>query len=135
MPMDSNDKKPSVGKSKNLLNSIEFAISGVKTVYKDERNMRIHMFCAVLVIILGLLLDLDRFEWLWIGLCIFLMLIMEIINTVFENVVNMVTNDHFHPLGKKVKDVAAAAVLITAIFSVFVGALIFLPKIYQIMIH
>lgn len=135
MPMDSNDKKPSVGKSKNLLNSIEFAISGVKTVYKDERNMRIHMFCAVLVIILGLLLDLDRFEWLWIGLCIFLMLIMEIINTVFENVVNMVTNHHFHPLGKKVKDVAAAAVLITAIFSVFVGALIFLPKIYQIMIH
>lgn len=135
MPMDSNDKKPSVGKSKNLLNSIEFAISGVKTVYKDERNMRIHMFCAVLVIILGLLLDLDRFEWLWIGLCIFLMLIMEIINTIFENVVNMVTNHHFHPLGKKVKDVAAAAVLITAIFSVFVGALIFLPKIYQIMIH
>ncbi|MCO8289629.1 diacylglycerol kinase family protein [Tetragenococcus halophilus] len=135
MPMDSNDKKPSVGKSKNLLNSIEFAISGVKTVYKDERNMRIHMFCAVLVIILGLVLDLDRFEWLWIGLCIFLMLIMEIINTVFENVVNMVTNHHFHPLGKKVKDVAAAAVLITAIFSVFVGALIFLPKIYQIMIH
>ncbi|GMG70054.1 diacylglycerol kinase family protein [Tetragenococcus halophilus] len=135
MPMDSNDKKPSVGKSKNLLNSIEFAISGIKTVYKDERNMRIHMFCAVLVIILGLVLDLDRFEWLWIGLCIFLMLIMEIINTVFENVVNMVTNHHFHPLGKKVKDVAAAAVLITAIFSVFVGALIFLPKIYQIMIH
>lgn len=135
MPMDSNDKKPSVGKSKNLLNSIEFAISGIKTVYKDERNMRIHMFCAVLVIILGLLLGLDRFEWLWIGLCIFLMLIMEIINTVFENVVNMVTNHHFHPLGKKVKDVAAAAVLITAIFSVFVGALIFLPKIYQIIIH
>ncbi|MCF1684388.1 diacylglycerol kinase family protein [Tetragenococcus halophilus] len=135
MPMDSNDKKPSVGKSKNLLNSIEFAISGIKTVYKDERNMRIHMFCAVLVIILGLLLDLDRFEWLWIGLCIFLMLIMEIINTVFENVVNMVTNHHFHPLGKKIKDVAAAAVLITAIFSVFVGALIFLPKIYQIIIH
>jgi len=133
--MDSNDKKPSVGKSKNLLNSIEFAISGIKTVYKDERNMRIHMFCAVLVIILGLLLDLDRFEWLWIGLCIFLMLIMEIINTVFENVVNMVTNHHFHPLGKKIKDVAAAAVLITAIFSVFVGALIFLPKIYQIIIH
>ncbi|AOF49079.1 diacylglycerol kinase family protein [Tetragenococcus halophilus] len=135
MPMDSNDKKPSVGKSKNLLNSIEFAISGIKTAYKDERNMRIHMFCAVLVIILGLVLDLDRFEWLWIGLCIFLMLIMEIINTIFENVVNMVTNHHFHPLGKKVKDVAAAAVLITAIFSVFVGALIFLPKIYQIMIH
>lgn len=135
MPMDSNDKKPSVGKSKNLLNSIEFAISGIKTAYKDERNMRIHMFCAVLVIILGLVLDLDRFEWLWIGSCIFLMLIMEIINTIFENVVNMVTNHHFHPLGKKVKDVAAAAVLITAIFSVFVGALIFLPKIYQIMIH
>lgn len=135
MPMDSNDKKRNVGKSKNLINSLEFAITGVKTVYKDERNIRIHTVCAVLVIILGLFLRLDRFEWLWIIVCIFLTLLMEIINTIFENVVDMVTNKHFHPLGKKIKDVAAAAVLFTAIFSVIVGALIFLPKIFQLIIH
>lgn len=135
MPMDSNDKKRSIGKNKNLINSIEFAITGIKTVYKDERNMRIHSVCAVLITILGLILQLERFEWLWIGLCIFLMLVMEILNTIFENVVDMVTNKHFHPLGKKIKDTAAGAVLITAIFSVVVGALIFLPKIYQLLIY
>jgi len=56
---------------------------------------------------------------------------MEIINTAFENVVDMVTNKHFHPLGKKVKDMAAGAVLITSVFSVVVGLIIFLPKVLQ----
>ncbi|GAA3020931.1 diacylglycerol kinase family protein [Tetragenococcus solitarius] len=135
MPMDSNDKKNNVGKSKNLIRSVEFAITGVKTVYKDERNIRIHTVCAILVIFLGLLLRLNRWEWLWIVLCIFLTLLMEIINTIFENVVDMVTDKHFHPLGKKIKDVAAAAVLFTAVFSIIIGAIIFLPKIFQLIIH
>ncbi|MDN6639429.1 MAG: diacylglycerol kinase family protein [Tetragenococcus sp.] len=135
MPMDSNDKKNNVEKSKSLINSIEFAMTGVKTVYKDERNMRIHTVCAFLVILLGFLFQLDRFEWLWIGLCIFLVLAMEMLNTVCENIVNMTTGRHFHPLGKKAKDIAAAAVLMTAIFSIFVAALIFLPKIYQLLIY
>lgn len=135
MPMDSNDKKRSTKKSKNLVNSFEFALTGLKTVYKDERNMRVHTFCAFLVIILGFVVQLNRFEWCWIGLCIFLILAMEMLNTVCENIVDMMTDKHFHPLGKKVKDIAAGAVLITAIFSVLIGALIFLPKIYQLILH
>ena len=56
----------------------------------------------------------------------------EIINTIFENVVDMFTDFHFHPIGKKVKDMAAGAVLLTAGFAVLVGLILFVPKILQI---
>lgn len=66
-------------------------------------------------------------------LVIFLVLVVEIINTVFENVVDMVTDFHFHPIGKKIKDMAAGAVLLTTGFAVVVGLLLFVPKIWQIL--
>ncbi|HIY58075.1 MAG TPA: diacylglycerol kinase family protein [Candidatus Tetragenococcus pullicola] len=133
--MDLNDKKHPIEKNKKLINSIEFALTGLRTVVKDERNMRSHCFSAVLVIIIGFLFRLNQQEWLWILLCIFLMLVMEIINTIFENTVDMVTNKHFHPLGKKVKDMAAGAVLLTAGFSILVGMIIFIPKIYAVIVQ
>ena len=53
---------------------------------------------------------------------------MEFINTIFETIVDMVTDYKFHPLAKKAKDIAAGAVLVTGIFAVIVAAIIFLPK-------
>jgi undecaprenol kinase len=71
-------------------------------------------------------------EWLWLLLAVFLVWIVEIINTVFENVVDMFTDFHFHPIGKKIKDMAAGAVLMTAVFALVVAAIIFLPKLLQL---
>ena len=68
-------------------------------------------------------------EWLWLLLSVFLVWIVEIVNTVFENVVDMFTDFHFHPIGKKIKDMAAGAVLMTAFFALIVAAIIFIPKI------
>ncbi|HPJ01072.1 MAG TPA: diacylglycerol kinase family protein, partial [Enterococcus sp.] len=107
MPMDLKDKKQNIEKNKYFINSVEFALTGIKTVYKDERNMRSHTVVAICVILLGFIFRLSQQEWLWVLLSIFLVIIMEIINTAFENVVDMVTNKHFHPLGKKIKDMAA----------------------------
>lgn len=134
MPMDLKDKK-SVEKNKKFINSVEFAITGLKTVYKDERNMRSHTIVGMLVVLLGFIFRLSLSEWLWILLSIFMVIVMEIINTAFENVVDMVTNKHFHPLGKKIKDMAAGAVLITSFFALVVGAIIFLPKVIQLVFY
>lgn len=134
MPMDLKDKK-NIEKNKRFINSVEFAITGIRTVYRDERNMRSHTIVGILVVIAGFIFGLNRFEWLWILLSVFLVIIMEIINTAFENVVDMVTNKHFHPLGKKIKDMAAGAVLITSLFAMLIGAIIFLPKIIQLIFH
>lgn len=116
-------------KNKHFITSLEFAIKGIQTVFEEERNMRKHVFLGGLAMLVGVFLGLDRLEWLWIFLAVFLVWIVEIINTVFENVVDMCTDCHFHPIGKKVKDMAAGAVLMTSIFSVIVGLIIFLPKI------
>lgn len=124
-------KKEDIGKNKHFSRSIEFALTGIKTVYREERNMRAHTITGVLAIIAGFFFQLNRWEWLWLLLSIFLVIVMEIVNTAFENVVDMVTNFHFHSIGKNIKDMAAGAVLITALFAVIVGCFIFLPKIYQ----
>ena len=133
MLMDLKDKN--IEKNKHFINSVEFALTGLRTVYKDERNMRSHTIVGSIVIVLSFLFRLNQIEWLWILLSVFLVIIMEIINTAFENVVDMVTNKHFHPLGKKIKDMAAGAVLITSLFALLIGAIIFLPKIIQLVFH
>lgn len=125
MPMDSKDK---ISKNKHFIRSFEFAVQGIKTVFAEERNMRKHFFFGLLAILAGIIFQLSRFEWLWILLVVFLVWLVEIINTAFENVVDMVTNYHFNPIGKKIKDMAAGAVLLTSIFALIVGLIIFIPK-------
>ena len=120
-------------KNKHFIASLEFAVQGIRTVFKEERNMRTHVLMAILAVIAGFVFKLNSSEWLWLLLTIFLVLIVEIINTAFENVVDMYTDFHFHPIGKKIKDMAAGAVLITAIFSLIVAAIIFLPKVLQLL--
>lgn len=130
MPMDSKDKN--IGKNKQFISSIEFAFTGIKNVFKEERNMRKHVALGIVAIIAGFVFRLNQMEWLWLLLAVFLVWIVEIINTVFENVVDMFTDFHFHPIGKKIKDMAAGAVLMTAVFALVVAAIIFLPKLLQL---
>ncbi|MGG5340569.1 diacylglycerol kinase family protein [Enterococcus sp. AZ192] len=130
MPMDSKDKQ--TGKNKHFIASLEFALQGIKTVFKEERNMRTHVLMGIIAVVIGFVFGLSIAEWLWLLLVIFLVLVVEIINTVFENVVDMFTDFHFHPIGKKIKDMAAGAVLLTSGFAVIVGLLLFVPKIWQI---
>ncbi|HIX70923.1 MAG TPA: diacylglycerol kinase family protein [Candidatus Enterococcus stercoravium] len=126
--MDSKDKNTQ--KNKTFIASVEFAITGVKTVFKDEKNMRRHAVLGALAVLAGLIFRLDAREWLWLLLAIFLVWLVEIINTVFENVVDMVTDFHFHPIGKKIKDMAAGAVLLTSGFALIVAAFLFIPKLW-----
>lgn len=129
MPMDLKDKTE---KNKHFITSLEFAIQGIKTVFQEERNMRAHVVFGLMAILVAFLLGVSVLEWLWIFLAVFLVWIVEIINTVFENVVDMVTDFHFHPIGKKIKDMAAGAVLVTSVFAIIVGVIIFLPKIIEL---
>ncbi len=97
--------------------------------------MRKHVGFGILALFMGVIFQLDRIEWLWLLLAVFLVWIVEIINTVFENVVDMFTDFHFHPIGKKIKDMAAGAVLVTACFAVIVGLILFVPKIYHLLFN
>lgn len=127
MNMDSKDKQ--IEKNKTMKQSMKYALIGIKTAFEDERNMKYHVFMTILVILAGLFFKIGPFEWLWLALAITLVLILEVTNTAFENLVDLVTGKTYHILAKKVKDMTAGSVLISVIFAVFTGIIIFVPKI------
>jgi undecaprenol kinase len=110
----------------SLLSSFSYAIAGIRTAIKQERNIRIHLSISLIVIIFGFLFSITRIEWIFILLTIGGMISLEIINTAIERLVDLVTLD-FHPLAKQAKDLAAGAVFSFAIISVIVGIIIFGP--------
>lgn len=129
--MDLNDKKQAPGKNRRYIDSFRYAFKGVQTVFQEERNMRTHVAAGVAVFVLGLFLPLSRSDWLWLFLASFLVIVMEIWNTTIENLVDLVT-DEYHPLAKKVKDMAAAAVLMSTMFAVCTGLIVLIPKIIDV---
>ncbi|CAI3418928.1 diacylglycerol kinase family protein [Enterococcus cecorum] len=132
---DKERKEKNISKNKHFIYSLDFAITGLKTAFKDERNFRFHCFALVVVCILGVVMRLSVIEWIWILLSATLVIVMELVNTSLENLVDMITNYHFHPLGKKVKDMGAGLVLVQSIFALIVGLLIFGPKFYDLIFH
>ena len=110
-----------------LYRSFGYAFEGIFTCIRNERNMKIHVAVALLVIIAGFILGLSVTEWC-ICLGLFgLVMALEMVNTAVEAVVDLVTAER-HPLAKIAKDTAAGAVLIAAIMAAVIGLLIFVPK-------
>ncbi|MGP6139722.1 diacylglycerol kinase [Jeotgalibaca sp. A127] len=136
MLMDSkeknNSKQVNIWKNTQFLKSFHHAWDGVKTIWCEERNLRHHVALGSIPLLAGVLLGISRVEWIVIVLCVFLVIIMEFLNTIIETVVDMVTNYEYHPLAKKAKDIAAGAVLVTAFFTVVIAAIIFLPKLIEL---
>ena len=114
----------------DLLTSFRHAFSGVWYVLRTQRNARIHLTVALVVIALGLWLGLSYAEWAIIVLTIGLVLAAESFNTVAEAAVDLATAER-HPLAKIAKDVAAGAVLLMAITAVVVGLLILGPPLWR----
>jgi diacylglycerol kinase len=111
-----------------LIKSFEYAWAGIRSCFKSEPNFRIHLVAAIVVILFSLLLNISATEWIAVVFCIALVLTMEMINTAIEKLCDVVHKEP-HPVIKKVKDIAAGAVLLSAVFSLITAAIIFLPKI------
>jgi diacylglycerol kinase len=110
------------------LKSFGFAFNGLKILVKEEHNSRIHIFATFCVLIAGFVLKLSAFEWIAVVFAIGFVITMEIINSAIENIADFVSPEK-HYIIKKIKDLAAAAVLISAITSIIIGLIVFLPKI------
>ena len=94
--------------------------------------MRKHAVTALVVILAGFVFQVSRIEWLFLLLSIFLVVAFEIINSAIENVVDLASYYHFSMLAKNAKDMAAGAVLVVSLFAALTGALIFLPRIWDL---
>ncbi|EHI74273.1 diacylglycerol kinase [Streptococcus tangpeifui] len=126
---------PKKWKNRTLTSSLEFALTGIFTAFKEERNMRKHGISAVLAALAGIIFHITAIEWLFLLLAIFLVITFEIINSAIENVVDLASNYHFSMLAKNAKDMAAGAVLVISGYAVATGIIIFVPKIWALLFH
>lgn len=116
---------------KKLVDTFNNAINGIINTVRTERNMKIHLVAAILVLIACFFFDISRVEFLILVVTITMVMSAEVVNTAIEAVVDMSTN-YYHPLAKIAKNAAAGAVLITAINAVIVGYVIFWDKLTHI---
>lgn len=106
---------------------LSFAWNGVKQAFVYERNFRIHLLVAVIVILLGCLCRISPIEWLTLTMIIVIVLALELVNSVCERIIDYVKPE-IHEEAMLIKDMAAGAVFIVAIGSIVIGCIIFIPK-------
>lgn len=116
---------------KKLVDTFNHAINGIINTVRTERNMKIHLVAAILVLIACFFFDISKVEFLVLVITITMVMSAEVFNTAVEAVVDMSTN-YYHPLAKIAKNAAAGAVLITAINALIVGYVIFWDKLTNI---
>ncbi|MCT4594589.1 MAG: diacylglycerol kinase [Anaeromicrobium sp.] len=114
-------------KVRKLIDSFNYAIDGIFYSIKTQRNMKIHMIMAILVIVGSMFFDLTKWDLALVLFSIFLVIITEMINTSIEVTIDLITRE-YHPLAKIAKNVAAGGVLLAALNSVLVAYIVFYDK-------
>ena len=112
--------------SRSLGDSFRHAWDGLRYIYVSQRNMRIHVFVASLVFAAGIAVGLGRTDLFMVALAVLGVLTAEVVNTLTESLVDFM-KPGYSVIAKHIKDVAAAGVLQTAVFSVVIGAIVFYP--------
>lgn len=118
-------------KNPNFFQSLKNALNGIKEVIKTGRNIKIQIAFAIFAIIMGIILKINNIEALILVLTIFGVLITEFINTAIEMLADLYTTEYNEKI-KILKDIGAGAVTLSAIASVIIGIIMFLPKILNL---
>jgi len=121
-----------MGVKHSTVKSFSYAVQGLITALKNEPNLRIHTFFAIVATSLGLYLGLRPLEWLILTFTIFYVITLELLNTVLEAIVDLVSPE-VKAAAKVAKDVSAAMVLLAAFMSILVGVILFAPKLYYLL--
>jgi diacylglycerol kinase len=127
-------KKAAEGWLPIFLRSFGYAFEGIYYTLRTQRNMRVHLGIGLVAVGLGLWLGLSLTEWAVLLVMMALVYCLEMLNTVVEALVDLVT-DRYQPLAKVAKDVAAGVVLVAALFAVGIGLLLFGPRLVQLIFH
>ena len=111
-----------------------YALNGIWHASVTQLNFRVHLICTLIVVYAGYALHISPNEWLWIILCIALVLAAELFNTAIEFLTDLVSPEYNKKAGL-VKDMSAGAVLVTAIGALAIGLIIFVPKLLALIHH
>jgi diacylglycerol kinase (ATP) len=114
--------------------SFGYAFQGLAYAWTTQRHLRVHAGLAALAVLLGFVFRISPAEWAVLCLTIALVSALELLNTVVETVVDLLSPG-YHPLAKIAKDVAAGAVLLGAFGGIGVGGFLFLPRLWALLSH
>lgn len=114
---------------KARIKSFKYAWSGLRAAIIFEHNARIHALAAILVVILSWVLNISALEWLAVTGAIAIVFIAELVNSSIEKLADVISPEQNAKIGL-IKDLAAAAVLVAAIFAVIVFGIVFFPKMF-----
>ena len=129
------NRKESYKTSKNVVISFKFAFSGIFYVLKTSRNFKIQLLFALTSLIIGFLLQISLSNYVILVATIMSVLILEVLNTSVESIVDSVVKKEFRSLAKIAKDTSAGAVLLASINSVIIALYIFFPKIKLLLLN
>lgn len=116
---------------KKRLYSFKYAFQGIFLMFREEPNSIIHAIVTLLVVITGFYFGISNLEWIAVIIAIGIVFSMELLNSAIENIADFISPE-YHNTIKKVKDLSAGAVLITAIAAAIIGLIIFIPYIIEI---
>jgi diacylglycerol kinase len=108
-----------------------YAFRGLWYTLRTQRNARVHLCIAILAILMGIVLHITAVEFALVFVAIAGVFIAEMFNTVFELCIDLVSPE-YNPLAKIAKDVAAGAVLLSAILSIVIGLFVFVPHLWDL---
>ena len=111
------------------IKSFGHAFRGIGATLASETHMKFHFGISLLVVAFGIWLQISITEWLICLICFGVVISAELFNTAIESLVDLISPE-VHPLAGKAKDIAAGAVLVSAIFAAIIGLIIFVPKLY-----
>lgn len=114
-----------------LFKSFSYAFKGLFKTFQEEQNLRIQTIASLIVIIFGVYFKINRLEWVVLVLAISLVLITETINSAVERITD-VLKPRINSYIKEIKDIMAAAVLLSSIAALVVGLFIYLPYVYKL---
>jgi diacylglycerol kinase (ATP) len=116
---------------KSRIKSFACAFAGIAAAFKTQTNVKMHFLAALVVVAVSLYFKINLTEWLFVISAIFLVLVSELFNTALEGLCDLYSSA-YHPKIKFIKDVAAGAVLLAAIYALVVACIIFIPKIFTL---
>ena len=127
-------EKKEVSLIKNMVNKCSYSLDGLKYCFKNESSFILVAICACIIIILGILFDIDFLEWVISFGSLALISIIELLNTAIEATVDMVTSE-YNPFAKIAKDCGSAATGVMAILATIVNLIIFVPHVIAFFIR
>ena len=116
---------------KSRFKSLKFAFNGIWSLLKNEHNSRIHLLAAIFALTLGIILKLNYSEWCLVIIVIGIVFLTELLNTSLESLADLIDPEWNEKI-REAKDYSAAAVMISALVSIVVGCLIFIPKLMEL---